>query len=158
MTDTGRRPKQLSSGEWKSVQPSNHEIHDVVARAERGDGVEVPRKAPPGLKREMSFGRQPLEKLRHEERVTGGLLREQARQRLGGLLAERQRIGNELLHVSGRQWLDGDALDGQASLQPLEAAGQRVRGVHLLVPVVANRQQVALLGRRQHELEHGERC
>jgi hypothetical protein len=160
----GREPKCVSDarGEWKKLasarlemaEPVDHQIDDVVCRHQRGDRLEVPMKAALTLEREAALGLQTLQKLRHEEGIAGRLLVDQPCQRFDGLAAARQRVRDEVLDISAGERPDLDAMNGQPTLERLQALREGMHGVDLFVSVVADHEQAFLLPRREHLPQH----
>ena len=153
--EAGELLHRLLRVERKAVQPSHHQIHDVVPVPLRMDAIEVP--GPSSLlmiEREPTFFGERVKKLNQEERIAGRLLMHQLRERGGALRLAAKRIRNELSYVFSGERRKRDLLHVRSRAPDrFELAHQRMGRSDFVVPVSADQHQVLHARRSQQILK-----
>ena len=110
------------------------------------------------IEAEQALFGERVKKLNHEERIAGGLLMHQLRQRrdVGRIAAKR--IGDQLSEVVTGERRQADLLHPRSGLADrIELAHQRMSGIDLIVPIGADQHQVLQIRPGQQILQQIER-
>src|SRR5262245_36836391 len=141
------------------AQLADHEVDDVVCVPFRLDGLQIP--VPSGiawLEDNQVVLQELLKKLIGEERVAGRLFEYQLRQWLRRFMLTVKGVHDPRRHRVAVERAQNDVLDdGTALANHRERSHERVRRIHLVVPIRADEEQVLGLGLHQDAFDEIER-
>src|SRR5882672_3849437 len=110
------------------------------------------------VERKQPFVEKSVDELDHEERVAGGLLVHQRRQRGGARRLAAKRIRNELTHVLMGEGRELDFLHGRSRVPyRLELQNQRMGGADFVVAIRTDQHEVPQIRQSEYVLEQVER-
>ncbi len=141
---TGELPYRLLRFDRQAGQLADHEVDDIVGVTlvvnAIVNAIEIPAPARRGIvKAEQALFGEGVKKLNHEERIAGGLLTHELRQRRSALRLAVKGIGNQFPKVFRSERRKRNFIDLGASVpEGLKLAHQRMRGVDIVVPIGAD--------------------
>src|SRR3984885_422056 len=144
VSEAGELPQRLLRFKRQPGHPVNQKVHHIIGVTLAANAIEIPRPARRiMIEVEQALFGERVKKLNDEERIAGGLLLYQLRQRrdMGRIAAKR--IRDQLLEVVTGERFQVDLLNQSSGLADrIELASQRMHGVALVVQISADQHQV----------------
>src|ERR1700729_4039297 len=155
IAQAGKMPQRLLRFDRQPGHLANQKVHHIIGVTLGVNAIEIPRPASRiMIEVEQALFGEGVKKLNDEERVAGGLLLYQLRQRcdMGRIAAKR--IRDQLLEVVTGERFQVDLLNQRSGLADcVELVSQRMRGIDLVVPISADQHQVLQIRLGQQVLQ-----
>src|ERR1700722_2792055 len=159
VAEAGELLQRLLRFDRQSRHLANQKIHHIIGVTLGVNAIEIPRPTHRiMIEAEQALFRERVKKLNDEERVAGGFLLHQLRQRrdMGRIAAKR--IRDQLLEVVASEGRQVNLLNQRSGLAYcVELVLQRMSGIDLVVPVSADQHQVLQIRLGQQILQQVER-